>query len=573
MALLDIDSIRIEFPSRRGTLVAVDGVSLSLEKGEILGVVGESGAGKSTIGNAVIGLLEAPGRLAGGEVLLEGRRIDTLSNAEQRKVRGRRIGMIFQDPLTSLDPLQTVESQLVETMQVHLDLNHEQARQRAVELLRQVGIDEPELRVKQYPHQFSGGMRQRVVIALALSCGPEVIIADEPTTALDVSIQAQILDLLRKLCREKQVGMIIITHDMGVIADVTDRVAVLYRGKLVEQGPTAKILGNPDHPYTRSLISAVPRPDVKLRRFPVVTYIEDVKRPTVELDIATHWLGQRREFARRAAGPLVEVEDLGMRFVLRNAFLARNRRTLDAVKQVNLSINEGEVCGLVGESGSGKSTVARLIAGLYTPTNGRVLFNGVDLTGLKDEKRMNAFRRQIQMVFQDPYSSLNPRMRVQEIVAEPIRFHRLAEGEAQTRRVVADLLDVVGLGASAAQRYPHEFSGGQRQRICIARALATRPRFLICDEPTSALDVSIQAQILNLLKDLQEQLGLTMLFISHDLPVIRQMCDRVGVMLHGQLLETAATETLFTHPEHDYTRHLLSLMPRLQSLQPVPSAG
>ncbi|UEB15002.1 dipeptide ABC transporter ATP-binding protein [Bordetella parapertussis] len=573
MALLDIDSIRIEFPSRRGTLVAVDGVSLSLEKGEILGVVGESGAGKSTIGNAVIGLLEAPGRLAGGEVLLEGRRIDTLSNAEQRKVRGRRIGMIFQDPLTSLDPLQTVESQLVETMQVHLDLNHEQARQRAVELLRQVGIDEPELRVKQYPHQFSGGMRQRVVIALALSCGPEVIIADEPTTALDVSIQAQILDLLRKLCREKQVGMIIITHDMGVIADVTDRVAVLYRGKLVEQGPTAKILGNPDHPYTRSLISAVPRPDVKLRRFPVVTYIEDVKRPTVELDIATHWLGQRREFARRAAGPLVEVEDLGMRFVLRNAFLARNRRTLDAVKQVNLSINEGEVFGLVGESGSGKSTVARLIAGLYTPTNGRVLFNGVDLTGLKDEKRMNAFRRQIQMVFQDPYSSLNPRMRVQEIVAEPIRFHRLAEGEAQTRRVVADLLDVVSLGASAAQRYPHEFSGGQRQRICIARALATRPRFLICDEPTSALDVSIQAQILNLLKDLQEQLGLTMLFISHDLPVIRQMCDRVGVMLHGQLLETAATETLFTHPEHDYTRHLLSLMPRLQSLQPVPSAG
>ncbi|CCN03262.1 dipeptide ABC transporter ATP-binding protein [Bordetella bronchiseptica] len=573
MALLDIDSIRIEFPSRRGTLVAVDGVSLSLEKGEILGVVGESGAGKSTIGNAVIGLLEAPGRLAGGEVLLEGRRIDTLSNAEQRKVRGRRIGMIFQDPLTSLDPLQTVESQLVETMQVHLDLNHEQARRRAVELLRQVGIDEPELRVKQYPHQFSGGMRQRVVIALALSCGPEVIIADEPTTALDVSIQAQILDLLRKLCREKQVGMIIITHDMGVIADVTDRVAVLYRGKLVEQGPTAKILGNPDHPYTRSLISAVPRPDVKLRRFPVVTYIEDVKRPTVELDIATHWLGQRREFARRAAGPLVEVEDLGMRFVLRNAFLARNRRTLDAVKQVNLSINEGEVFGLVGESGSGKSTVARLIAGLYTPTNGRVLFNGVDLTGLKDEKRMNAFRRQIQMVFQDPYSSLNPRMRVQEIVAEPIRFHRLAEGEAQTRRVVADLLDVVGLGASAAQRYPHEFSGGQRQRICIARALATRPRFLICDEPTSALDVSIQAQILNLLKDLQEQLGLTMLFISHDLPVIRQMCDRVGVMLHGELLETAATETLFTHPQHDYTRHLLSLMPRLQSLQPVASAG
>jgi len=566
MALLDIEAIRIEFPSRRGTRTAVDGVSLSLNKGEILGVVGESGAGKSTIGNAVIGLLEAPGRLAGGEVRLEGKRIDALPAPEQRKVRGRRIGMIFQDPLTSLDPLQTVENQLVETMQVHLDLTHAQAQQRAVDLLRQVGIDQPELRAKQYPHQFSGGMRQRVVIALALCCEPEVIIADEPTTALDVSIQAQILDLLRKLCKEKQVGMIIITHDMGVIADVTDRVAVLYRGKLVEQGPTAKILGNPDHPYTRSLISAVPRPDIKLRRFPLVTYIEDVRTPAAPMDIATHWLGQRRDFASRHAegAPLVQAQDLGMQFVLRNAFLKRNRRTLDAVRGVTLEIAEGEVFGLVGESGSGKSTVARLISGLYTPSSGSVHFDGTNLTQLRGEKALNPFRRQIQMVFQDPYSSVNPRMRVLDIVAEPIRFHRLADSEAQVRRIVGDLLDVVGLGAQAAQRFPHEFSGGQRQRICIARALATRPRFLICDEPTSALDVSIQAQILNLLKDLQEQLRLTMLFISHDLPVIRQMCDRVGVMRHGQLLEVADTETLFERPEHEYTRHLLGLMPRLQ---------
>jgi len=564
MALLDIAQMRIEFASRRGTMVAVDGVSLSLDRGEILGVVGESGAGKSTIGNAVIGLLEYPGRLASGEVHLDGQRIDTLSEPDKRKVRGRRIGMIFQDPLTSLDPLQTVESQLVETMLVHLDLTHKQAQQRAIDLLRQVGIDEPELRVKQYPHQFSGGMRQRVVIALALCCEPEIIIADEPTTALDVSIQAQILDLLRKLCKEKQVGMIIITHDMGVIADITDRVAVLYRGKLVEHGPTAKILGNPDHAYTRSLISAVPRPDIKLRRFPLVTYIEDVRTPAKPVDIATHWLGQRRDFGQQSEGPLVQVQDIGMRFVLKNAFLARNRRTLDAVKHVNLSVAQGEVFGLVGESGSGKSTVARLISGLYTPSGGSVIFNGTNLTELKDEKRMNAFRRQIQMVFQDPFSSLNPRMRVLDIVAEPIRFHKLADNETQVRSVVADLLDVVGLGASAAQRYPHEFSGGQRQRICIARALATRPRFLICDEPTSALDVSIQAQILNLLKDLQEQLGLTMLFISHDLPVIRQMCDRVGVMRHGELLEVADTETLFTTPQHAYTKHLLGLMPQLQ---------
>ena len=565
MALLDIDAIRIEFPSRRGNHVAVDGISLSLEPGEILGVVGESGAGKSTIGNAVIGLLEAPGKLTDGQVRLEGQRIDALPPHEQRKVRGRRIGMIFQDPLTSLDPLQTVESQLVETMQVHLGVSPADGRRRAVALLQQVGIDNPELRVKQYPHQFSGGMRQRVVIALALCCEPEVIIADEPTTALDVSIQAQILDLLRKLCKEKQVGMIIITHDMGVIADVTDRVAVLYRGRLVEQGPTAKILGDPDHPYTRSLISAVPRPDVKLRRFPLVTYIEDVRTPAAPLDIATHWLGQKRDFGASQGGvPLVRAQGLGMRFVLRNAFLKRNRRTLDAVKQVDLSIAEGEVFGLVGESGSGKSTVARLISGLYTPSSGSVTFAGTNLTALRGEKALNPFRRQIQMVFQDPYSSVNPRMRVLDIVAEPIRFHKLADSEAQARRIVADLLDVVGLGAQAAQRYPHEFSGGQRQRICIARALATRPRFLICDEPTSALDVSIQAQILNLLKDLQEQLRLTMLFISHDLPVIRQMCDRVGVMRHGQLLEVADTETLFRTPQHEYSKHLLGLMPKLQ---------
>ncbi len=566
MALLNIEDIRIEFPSRRGTLVAVDGVSLALEKGEILGVVGESGAGKSTIGNAVIGLLEAPGRLAGGEVLLNGERIDTLSPAQQRRVRGRRIGMIFQDPLTSLDPLQTVESQLVETMQVHLNLSHAQAQKRAVQLLEQVGIDQPELRVKQYPHQFSGGMRQRVVIALALCCEPEVIIADEPTTALDVSIQAQILELLKRLCREEQVGMIIITHDMGVIADVTDRVAVLYHGKLVEQGPTAKILGDPDHPYTRSLISAVPRPDIKLKRFPLVTYIEDVKTPSQPLDLATHWLGQRRDFGARTDGPLVQVRDLSMRFVLKSAFFKRNQRTLDAVKRVNFSIAEGEVFGLVGESGSGKSTVARLISGLYTPSAGSVNFGGVELTALKEERQLNPFRRQIQMIFQDPFSSLNPRMRVLDIVAEPIRFHKLAASEAEARRIVADLLDVVGLGGRAAERFPHEFSGGQRQRICIARALATRPRFLICDEPTSALDVSIQAQILNLLKDLQEELGLTMLFISHDLPVIRQMCDRVGVMRYGELLEVAATEDLFERPQHPYSKHLLGLMPRLQSM-------
>lgn len=566
MALVDIKNLRVEFPGRRGVFVAVEGVNLHINPGEILGIVGESGAGKSTIGNAVIGLLEPPGQIGAGEIHLEGQRIDNLDDFEKRCLRGSRIGMIFQDPLTSLDPLQTIEQQLVETIDLHLRLGEKKSQEKAVQLLRDVGIPEPELRIKHYPHQFSGGMRQRVVIALALCAEPDVIVADEPTTALDVSIQAQILDLMRMLCREKNVGMIIITHDMGVIADITDRVAVMYRGKLVEEGPTAKILGDPDHAYTQSLISAVPRPDVRLERFPLVTYIEDVAERPKDFDLSTHWLGQARDFGARHDGPLLQVEDLTMRFLTKPAFLKSNRRYLDAVKNVSFDIKEGEVFGLVGESGSGKSTVARMITNLYTPVSGSINFAGTDLTKIRRDRDLDPFRKQMQMIFQDPYSSLNGRMRVLDIVAEPIRFHSLASSRKETEKIVHDLLDHVGLGSAAARKFPHEFSGGQRQRISIARALATRPRFLVCDEPTSALDVSIQAQILNLLKDLQEELGLTMLFISHDLPVIRQMCDRVGVMRHGEMCEIAKTEDLFERPQHDYSRHLLDLMPRLDSL-------
>jgi len=565
LTLLQINNLEIEFPSRKSVLRAVDNVSLSLEKGDILGIVGESGAGKSTVGNALIGLLEPPGQMTKGEIFLDGNRIDNLPDSEKQKIRGKEIGMIFQDPLTSLNPLQTIEDQLVETINLHLELGENGAQQRAVELLDQVGIPDPDVRVKQYPHQFSGGMRQRVVVALALCAEPNLIIADEPTTALDVSIQAQILDLMRGLCKEKQVGMVIITHDMGVIADITDRVAVMYRGRLVEHGATEKILGNPDHPYTQSLISAVPRPDIKLIRFPQVTYIEDVAEKNTEIDITEHWLGKAREY-ETAPGPLVELKNISMRFTTKPAFLKKNRIFLDAVNNVSLDIHEGEVFGLVGESGSGKSTVARIICGLYTPVSGAINFAGTELTALKKQSDLDPFRKQMQMIFQDPYSSLNPRMRVLDIVAEPILFHQLAETRREVEIIVKDLLEHVGLGAQSAVRYPHEFSGGQRQRISIARALATRPRFLICDEPTSALDVSIQAQILNLLKDLQEELGLTMLFISHDLPVIRQMCDRVGVMKDGFLCEMKETEVLFETPEHEYTQHLLNLMPRLEGL-------
>lgn len=563
---LDLDGLRIQFPLRRQTVTAVDGIALSVQPGEILGVVGESGAGKSTIGNAVMGLLESPGRMTDGAIRLKGQRIDHLDDQAKRRLRGRRISMIFQDPLTSLNPLRTVEDQLVETMQLHLRVGAAEARHRAVDLLEAVGIPDPRDRVKNYPHQFSGGMRQRVVIALALCAEPEVVIADEPTTALDVSIQAQILDLLRRMVTERGVGMILITHDMGVIAEITDRVAVMYRGQVVEEGATAKILGDPDHPYTQSLISAVPRPDKRLHRFPRVNYIEEDKTHLQDVDLSSHWLGQGRSDQEQKGQPLIDVQGLGMRFLIKDSLFAARRQYLDAVKDVSFQIRQGEVFGLVGESGSGKSTVARLLTRLYTPSAGQVFFGDTDIAALRTDRALDPFRRQMQMIFQDPYSSLNPRMKVKHIIAEPMLFHGLVETKAEARTVVLNLLDVVGLGAQAADRYPHEFSGGQRQRISIARALATRPRFLICDEPTSALDVSIQAQILNLLKDLQETLGLTMLFISHDLPVIRQMCDRVGVMKRGQLLELAPTEDLFTAPRHEYSKHLLDLMPRLDAI-------
>ena len=565
MSLLEVKNLRIEYPSRHGVLAAVKSLSFNIERGEIVGVVGESGAGKSTVGNAVIDLLSPPGTIAGGEVFLDGEKISGLSPQQMRKVRGSKIGFIFQDPMTSLNPLFTVEHQLKETIHANMKVSDEEAYQRSLSLMEQVGIPQPENRLKQFPHQFSGGMRQRVVIAIALAGEPDLIIADEPTTALDVSIQDQILSLIRDLCVKNNVGCMLVTHDMGVVSNVTDRVAVMYRGDLVEFGPTSKVLGDPDHSYTRSLISAVPRSDMKLDRFPLVSYIEEAVE-LKPLDIKNHWLGQSQD-QRDYQGALLQVENVNLRFVTKDSLFESRREYVQASNDVSFEVMEGETFGLVGESGSGKSTIARVIAGLYQPNSGRVTFEGIDLTALSSEKERRPMRRQMQMVFQNPYTSMNPRMKVFDIIAEPIRFHKLTRNETETRQIVNDLLDHVGLGVMAGLKYPHEFSGGQRQRISIARALATRPRLLICDEPTSALDVSVQAQILNLLKDLQDELNLTMLFISHDLPVIRQMCDRVGVMQMGKLLEVAPTEQLFTNPQHEYSQHLISLMPEFTGLR------
>ncbi|WP_298442041.1 ABC transporter ATP-binding protein [uncultured Ferrimonas sp.] len=563
MSLLTVNQLRIEFPSRHGVARAVNDISFKVEAGEILGLVGESGAGKSTIGNGVIDLLSKPGRVAGGEVTLNGERISGLTNQQMRSIRGSRIGFIFQDPMTSLNSLFTIEQQMVETIVANLQVSPQEAFERSLELLKQVGIPQPEQRIKQYPHQFSGGMRQRVVIAIAMSCEPELIIADEPTTALDVSVQDQILKLIRQMCEQRNVGCMLVTHDMGVVANVCDRVAVMYRGDLVELGQTEQILHAPTHPYTQSLISAVPRPDVKLDRFPLVNYIEQAEE-VPQIDVANHWLGQSQDFIKHD-GPLLQVQNLDLHFTIKDSIFPSRRQRLHATNNVSFDIAEGESFGLVGESGSGKSTVARIIAGLQEADSGVINFEGINLTALKSERERRPLRRQMQMVFQNPYTSMNPRMKVADIIAEPIRFHNLAENEREIRQIVADLLDHVGLGAKAGLRFPHEFSGGQRQRISIARALATRPRLLICDEPTSALDVSVQAQILNLLKDLQDELNLSMLFISHDLPVIRQMCDRIGVMQKGTLLEVAPTEQLFERPQSPYTKSLIGLMPQIKA--------
>ncbi len=572
MSLLTINGLQVDFPSRFGTFTAIKDIDLTLERGEIHGLVGESGAGKSTIGAAVIGLIPHPGHVAAGSINFDGHDLAKLNAKAHHALRGKRISMIFQDPLTSLNPLLTVEAQLVETIQRHTGLPPSEARARALELLQEVGIRDAEQRLSAYPHQFSGGMRQRVVIALALCSDPELIIADEPTTALDVSVQKQILQLIGKLTRERGLGVVLITHDIGVIAEVTQKVSVLYRGEMVETGPTEQVLGRPEHEYTKSLIAAVPRLDRRLNRFALLRGNE----PAVGDDgwrvegasaaYASDWLLSTSEAQEADAASVLSIEGLDVTFYENRPLLFGKGTGLRAVSDVSMTLQRGEVLGLVGESGSGKSTIAKTIVGLNKPSAGRISFEGSVIAGEGAEKRTRGARREIQMVFQDPYSSLNNRRRVLDIIAEPLRVYGLAKGSDEIRRIVASVLELVGLPQRALQRFPHQFSGGQRQRIAVARALVGKPRFLICDEPTSALDVSIQAQVLNLLKDLQERFALTMLFISHNLPVVRQMSDRVAVMKDGKLVELSPAEPFFESPTDDYSRSLLAETPSLSLL-------
>jgi len=564
MSFLEINSLDIQYKTRKETIHASRNVTFNLERGEILGIVGESGSGKSTVANAIINLIDKPGRISNGSIKLDNIECCNNENIIQ-DIRGKKIGFVFQDPQTSLNPLFKIKDQLVETIQTHLDLNFIDAEKKSIDLLREVGIENPEKRINEYPHQFSGGMRQRVVIALALCCEPDLVIADEPTTSLDVSIQFQILKLLKNLTVQRNLGVILITHDMGVIAETTNRVVVMRYGKIVEQGNTIEVLSNPQSNECKSLVMSVPPTNKKIERFKLISPEGD--EITNNSSNLTNSIIQNWAVREISNEKLLDFKNITK--IFDEQLFIRSKKEINKLKaldNVSFQIIEGESFGLVGESGSGKSTIAKIITSLIKPTSGEVFFEDLSLHNPKNKKIKNKYRGQIQMIFQDPYSSLNPRFKVKDIIAEPIKFFQRGIGNNAIQKNINDLIDIVGMSRQSLERYPHEFSGGQRQRISIARSLATRPRLLICDEPTSALDVSIQAQILNLLKDLQEELNLTILFISHDLPVVRQMCDRIAVLKNGKLCEVEKTENLFNNPNHQYTKELISLMPKIESI-------
>ena len=523
MALLTVDNLQVSFTTRNGTHRAVKGVSFSVQPRKLTAIIGESGSGKSVSCYALLGLIPMPpGRIDGGTALFDGQDLLTLSEKELRAIRGRDIAMIFQDPMTCLNPFMTIGEQLIEPLVVHQKLPKKQAVARAMALLDEVGIRNPETTYSAYPHEFSGGMRQRVMIAMALINEPRLLIADEPTTALDVTIQAQILKLIAELQQKRDIGVLFISHDLAVVADIADHIVVMEQGEVVEQGSPDELFNAAQHPYTQKLLDAIPT-------------------------------GQRVSTITEPK-PLIEVQQLRTWF-----YPNANGEPVKAVDDVSLSIHRGEILGLVGESGSGKSTLGRGLLRLAPITGGQVTFDGTCVTDLEGTA-LKTFRRRMQMIFQDPFASLNPRMTVYDTLAEPLLLHNICT-KAELDRVIARLMDDVGLAHSFIRKYPHEFSGGQRQRIAIGRALATKPEFIVADEPVSALDVTIQAQILDLLMALGSEYGLTMLFISHDMAVIRRIADRVVVMYHGRLVEQGSTDQVFNAPKEAYTQSLLASIP------------
>lgn len=531
--ILTVKDLQVSFQSRDEEFDAVRGVSFEVRKGETLGIVGESGSGKSVTARSIMRILPSPpSHMKNGEITFLGEDLASKTEKEMESIRGRDISMIFQDPMTSLNPTIRIGKQIAESLIKHQKLSKKDAKIQVLEILKLVGIRDVETRYNQFPHEFSGGMLQRVMIAIALACRPTLLIADEPTTALDVTIQAQILNLMKDMQQRFETSIILITHDLGVVAGMCDRVVVMKNGEIVETGTTEEIFANPKHPYTLKLLNSLPKLNEKKKP----------KRPSLVIPETVD------------NKPLIEVKSLQQHFDLGKG------KTLKAVDNISFHIQPGETLGLVGESGSGKSTTGRAILRLNEPTDGDVLYQGMAINRLS-KSEMKTMRRHMQLIFQDPYSSLNPRFKVMDIIGQALDVHGLSTSKAHRKQRVEELLEMVGLLPSHAMRYPHEFSGGQRQRIGIARALAVEPKFIVCDEPLSALDVSIQSQIVDLLEDLQHRLGLTYLFIAHDLSMVKHISDRVAVMYAGKIVELAESEELYTNPLHPYTKSLLAAIP------------
>ena len=564
--LLSIRNLKVAFKHENQWVEAVHGIDLDVMAGRTLGLVGESGSGKSVSSLAVMRLLnEKVSRIEADSILLDGIEIKDYTEAQMSEVRGKRNAMIFQEPMTSLNPVYKCGYQVTEMILQHEKVSKQAAKERVISLFKQVMLPRPEAIYDSYPHELSGGQKQRVMIAMAIACHPQLLIADEPTTALDVTVQLEILKLLRKLQAETGMGMIFITHDLGVVAEIADDVAVMHNGEILERGTVSDIMNYPKHPYTQGLLACRPPMDVRFKKLPIVKEFLDgqwqggKEQILHDLQITTE---ERQAHLKQlySQTPLLKVEHLQTWYPLRKGVFSRVYDHVKAVDDVTLEVYEGETLGLVGESGCGKTTLGRSILRLAEPTGGKVWFDGVEVTTLKGQA-LRDFRKQAQIVFQDPYSSLNPRITIGEAIAEPMRVHGIEKDTGKQRTAVCNLLEQVGLKAEHYDRYPHEFSGGQRQRICIARALAVNPRLVICDESVSALDVSVQAQVLNLLNRLKEERLLTYIFISHDLSVVRFMSDRVVVMYNGKPVETNEADALFEHPLNAYTKKLIDALP------------
>lgn len=574
MKFLEINKLKTYFHTRSGTVRAVDDVSFSIEKGEIVGVVGESGSGKSVTCHSILGLLpQPPASVEGGSIKFEKQELLKLPKQALRSLRGKKISMVFQDPMSCLNPFMTILDQVAEPLIIHENLSQQEAERQALEMMIKVGIRDATKRAGSFPHEFSGGMRQRVMIAMALVTKPDLLLADEPTTALDVTVQAKILQILKSLRKELGVSVLFITHDLGVVAEIADRIVVMYRGKVVEQGKVADIFKNPKHPYVKGLLACRPTLDCKYHTLPTVDdfletkenddgTIEVFENPEVEKQLRKlkSAITSERDPFSESNKNLLEVSDLKVYFRSSKGFLGGVKEEVQAVNGIDLKIQKGETVGLVGESGCGKTTAGRAILHLIRPTEGTVLYDGQSLGTLTKEALLE-YRKKMQIIFQDPYASLNPRLTIEQALTEPMLVHKIGKDRSSRRDMVVNLLEEVGLTSEHLLRYPHEFSGGQRQRICVARALAVEPEFIVCDECVSAMDVSVQAQVLNLLRELQQKRQLTYLFISHDLSVVKFISDEVIVMHAGKIVESGTAQEVYANPREDYTKGLISSIP------------